>query len=182
MKPSKTPKLKMKLPSEPSGIQAAVNELKELNNTLVNVSAPIPRDLEDECDVIGRHVALQLKQLPPIDRIDATDEIQAIISRYRKSALCARIVYSPSNHSSECTRSPQPVGFTAGAPVNPTSTMSQVHYQNTISALSTQLEQSSQSILHNECMPPAGAPVNPQSILNNDVLAAAITISDITNL
>lgn len=205
LKPPKSPKLKTKLSSERSEIQAAVNELKELNISLVNVSAPIPRELEDECDVFGRHVALQLKQLPPIDRIDATDEIQAILSKYRKSALSARIVYTPSNYSSECTPSPQPV----------------VNYQliePTISALSTQQEQSSQSILHNECtLSPqpvacqpvgfaAGGPVNTsqtmsvhyqlvepttsalstplldqfsQSILHNDVLAAVMSIYNI---
>ncbi|KAF9422075.1 hypothetical protein HW555_002096, partial [Spodoptera exigua] len=142
VRPPKTPKLKTKVSSERSEIQAAVNELKELNISLLNVSAPIPRELEDECDVIGRHVALQLKQLPPIDRIDATDEIQAILSRYRKSTRCARIMliilYTPSDYSSECTPSKQPAA----------------NYQlvgPTISAHSTQLEQSSPSILHNGC-------------------------------
>lgn len=76
----------MRLSSEPSEIQAAVNELKELNNTLTT-SVSSPRASEDECDVIGRHVAMQLRQLQPIDMIDATDEIQAILSRYRKEAL-----------------------------------------------------------------------------------------------
>ncbi|KAH9635589.1 hypothetical protein HF086_012258 [Spodoptera exigua] len=203
VRPPKTPKLKTKVSSERSEIQAAVNELKELNISLLNVSAPIPRELEDECDVIGRHVALQLKQLPPIDRIDATDEIQAILSRYRKSTLCARIMliilYTPSDYSSECTPSKQPAA----------------NYQlvgPTISAHSTQLEQSSQSILHNECTLSSqsvvfAAPVNPsqtmsvnyqpveptisahstplldqssQSILRNDILSAAISISKIT--
>ncbi|XP_026746865.1 uncharacterized protein LOC113508093 [Trichoplusia ni] len=189
VKPPKTVKLKTKLSSERSDIQAAVNELKELNSSLVNVSAPITRELEDECDVIGRHVALQLKQLSSIDRIDATDEIQAILSRYRKRALCGRIVYTPSNYSSECTPSPQPT----------------VNYE--MSALSMQVEQSSQSILHNECtLSPqpvsyqvvevateANQPVEPTTSAfsaplldqfesipqSNDVLAAAISICNI---
>ena len=105
MKPPKRPRSKMKFSPEGSEIQAAVNELKELNHSLT-MSAPSPRESEDECDVIGRHVALQLRQLPPIDRIDATDEIQAILSRYRKTALCARNVYS--NYSSESAPSPVP--------------------------------------------------------------------------
>lgn len=70
------------------------------------MSAPSPRELGDECDVIGRHVALQLRQLSQIDRIDATDEIQAILSRYRKKSLCATLVYTHSNYSSESTPSP----------------------------------------------------------------------------
>jgi len=63
-----------------------VNELKKLNTTLT-MSAPSPRASEDECDIIGKHVAMQLRQLQPIDMIDAKDEIQAILSRYRKEAL-----------------------------------------------------------------------------------------------
>lgn len=164
MKPPKRPRSKMKLSPERSEIQAAVNELKELNNTLT-MSAPSPRESEDECDVIGRHVALQLRQLPPIDRIDATDEIQAILSTYRKKALCARNVYSPSNYSSESAPSPQPtVGFPPRSPL--TSTPMPTYYQPvepSVSAHTTQLEQSS------------------QSILASDVLAAAMTFSDIIN-
>lgn len=154
----------MKLSPEGSEIQAAVNELKELNQSLT-MSAPSPRESEDECDVIGRHVALQLRQLPPIDRIDATDEIQAILSRYRKTALCARNVYTPSNYSSESAPSPQPtVGFPTRSPL--TSTPTSTYYQSvepSVSAHSTQLEQSS------------------QSILASDVLAAAMTFTDIIN-
>lgn len=143
MKPPKRPRSKMKLSPEGSEIQAAVNELKELNQSLT-MSAPSPRESEDECDVIGRHVALQLRQLPPIDRIDATDEIQAILSRYRKTALYARNVYTPSNYSSESAPSPQPV-------------------EPSVYAHSTQLEQSS------------------QSILASGVLAAAMTFTDVIN-
>lgn len=162
MKPPKRPRSKMKLSPERSEIQAAVNELKELNNSLT-MSAPSPRESEDECDVIGRHVALQLRQLPPIDRIDATDEIQAILSRYRKKALCARNVYTPSNCSSESAPSPQPtVGFPPRSPLTSTPTTSTYQpVEPSVSAHSTQLEQSS------------------QSILASDVLAAAMTFSNI---
>lgn len=45
MKPPKRPRSNMRS-SEPSEIQAAVNELKELNNTLT-MSAPSPRASED---------------------------------------------------------------------------------------------------------------------------------------
>lgn len=97
-----------------------------------------------------------------------TDEIQAILSRYRKSALCARIVYTPSNYSSECTPSPQNV----------------VNYQLVgprISAHSTQLEQYT---LYNECtlLPqpvvfPAGAPVNPSQTMSVNYQPVEPTIS-----
>lgn len=86
MKPQKRQRSTMRLSPEPSEIQAAVNELKELITNLI-MSTQSPRGSEDECDVIGRHVAMQLRQLQPIDMIDATDEIQAILSRYRKKAF-----------------------------------------------------------------------------------------------
>ncbi|XP_071052133.1 uncharacterized protein [Onthophagus taurus] len=49
IKPPKKPRLKMKLSPEGSEIQAAVNELKELNQCLT-MSAPSPKEPEDECD------------------------------------------------------------------------------------------------------------------------------------
>lgn len=110
MKPLKRPKSKMRLSPGPFEIRAAVNELKELNTNL-RMSAQNPRGSEDECDVIGRHVAMQLKQLQPIDMIDAMDEIQGILSRYRKKALRKieyRNVYTPSNCSPESAPLPQP--------------------------------------------------------------------------
>lgn len=73
------------------------------------MSVPSPRASEDEYDIVGRHVAMQLKQLHPVDIIDATDEIQAILSRYRKKAfkqLENRNVYTPSNYSYSSTPSP----------------------------------------------------------------------------
>lgn len=110
MKPPKRPKSKMRLSPESSEIRAAVNELNELKTNL-RMSAQSPRGSEDECDVIGRHVVMQLKQLQPIDMIDAMDEIQGILTRYRKKALRKieyRNVYTPSNWSSESAPSPQP--------------------------------------------------------------------------
>lgn len=123
MKPPKRPRLKIKSSPERSEIQAAVTELKELNNSLT-MSALSPRESEDECDAIGRHVTLQLRQLPPIDRIDATDEIHATLSRYRKKALCVRTVYTP-NYSSESAPSPNPtVGAQPSSPLTSTPTTS----------------------------------------------------------
>lgn len=112
MKPPKRPRSINIRPSDPSEIQATVNELKELNSTLT-MSVPSPRASEDECDIFGRYVAMQLKQLQPVDIIDATDEIQAILSRYRKKALKQlenRNMYTPSSYSS--TPSPQPSTIT----------------------------------------------------------------------
>ncbi|CAG4937843.1 unnamed protein product [Parnassius apollo] len=65
--PRKRPRSNIKCTLERSDIKAAVNELKELSNSL---TMSIPSASEDEFDVIGRHVTLQLRQLPPIDRID----------------------------------------------------------------------------------------------------------------
>ncbi|XP_055622055.1 uncharacterized protein LOC129765671 [Toxorhynchites rutilus septentrionalis] len=106
---------KKKLSTEQSTIQAAVNELKELNNNLT-VSASSMGEPEDECEAIGRHVIMQLRQLSPIDRIDATDEIHAILSRYRKNALCvSRMQYTYSDH--EYTETSQAtVGFPPRSP------------------------------------------------------------------
>jgi len=61
MKPPKRPRSINMRSSEPSEIQAAVNELKELNSTLT-MSVPSPRASEDECDIVGRHVAMHATQ------------------------------------------------------------------------------------------------------------------------
>ncbi|CAH1976294.1 unnamed protein product [Acanthoscelides obtectus] len=57
----------------------------------------------DEYDVIGKHVAIQLRELPLLDFIDAKDEIQQVFSRYRKKAIYAR---NTSAFSSYNTSSP----------------------------------------------------------------------------
>ncbi|XP_055642099.1 uncharacterized protein LOC129778936 [Toxorhynchites rutilus septentrionalis] len=92
-----------------SGQSEAQATVKKLNNPrdIITVSAPGPREPEDECDVFGRHVAMQLRQLFSIDRIDATDEIHTLLSGYHKKALCADIVYSPSSHWSESAQAQQ---------------------------------------------------------------------------
>ncbi|XP_055616994.1 uncharacterized protein LOC129779265 isoform X2 [Toxorhynchites rutilus septentrionalis] len=87
---------KKKLSTEQSTIQAAVNELKELNNNLT-VSASSMGEPEDECEAIGRHVIMQLRQ-------------------YRKNALCvSRMQYTYSDH--EYTETSQAtVGFPPRSP------------------------------------------------------------------
>lgn len=72
---------------ETSGIAAAINELKQLNSTIESSSSSRQ---EDEYDVVGKHVAIQLRQLPLLDFLDAKDEIQQVLSRYRKRALYTR--------------------------------------------------------------------------------------------
>lgn len=100
---------------------------------------------------------MQLKQLQPGDIIDATDEIHAILSRYRKKALKQlenRNVYTSSNYSYESTPSPQP------------STITTSYYQPlepSVSAHGTTLEHSL------------------QSTSKNDILTTAMTFSNLIN-
>jgi hypothetical protein len=63
-------------------ITEAVRELKDLNNIL-SVPDENVRKLEDECDVMGRHVAMQLRELPIQDRIMANVDIQQVLMQYR---------------------------------------------------------------------------------------------------
>ncbi|CAH1972772.1 unnamed protein product [Acanthoscelides obtectus] len=66
-------KIKHNITQETSGIAAAINELKQLNSTIQTSSCS---QQCDEYDVIGKHVAIQLRGLPLLDFIDAKDEIQ----------------------------------------------------------------------------------------------------------
>ncbi|CAH1956925.1 unnamed protein product [Acanthoscelides obtectus] len=93
-------KLKHNITQETSGIAAVINELKQLNSTIQTSSCS---QQCDEYDVIGKHVAIQLRQLPLLDFIDAKDEIQQVLSRYRKKAIYAR---NTSAFSSYNTSSP----------------------------------------------------------------------------
>lgn len=87
---------------EMSGITAAINELKQLNSTIESSSSS---QQEDEYDVVGKHVAIQLRQLPLLDFLDAKDEIQQVLSRYRKKAIHARNASSLSSYSSSSPQS-----------------------------------------------------------------------------
>ncbi|CAH1963880.1 unnamed protein product [Acanthoscelides obtectus] len=77
-------KIKHNITQETSGIAAAFTELKQLNSAIQTSSCS---QQCDEYDVIGKHVAIQLRQLPLLDFIDAKDEIQQVLSRYRKKAI-----------------------------------------------------------------------------------------------
>ena len=51
---------------------------------------------------------MQLKKLPTLDRIDATDEIQPVLSRYRKKVFRAGTMNISNYSSPKCTPSPLP--------------------------------------------------------------------------
>lgn len=87
---------------EMSGITAAIDELKQLNSTIESSSSS---QQEDEYDVVGKHVAIQLRQLPLLDFLDAKDEIQQVLSRYRKRAIYARNASALSSYSASSPQS-----------------------------------------------------------------------------
>lgn len=73
------------LPSKTSDIRAAITELKELNTSL---QTPIETSQkENECDIIGKHIAIQLKELLMPDMIQANTEMQQILMKYRLKNL-----------------------------------------------------------------------------------------------
>lgn len=37
---------------------------------------------EDECDVMGKHIAIQLRELPPYDRVLANFDLQKVLMDY----------------------------------------------------------------------------------------------------
>lgn len=82
----KKPHTKAKKRSMLKHLSAAVKELSQLNK---NISSAFPLrtatfTTEDECDVIGRHIAIQLRKLPAEDLLDANLEIQQVLAKYRK--------------------------------------------------------------------------------------------------
>ncbi|XP_050701038.1 uncharacterized protein LOC126987771 isoform X3 [Eriocheir sinensis] len=65
-----------------SEIVAALKELKELNKAINN-----PKLVDDECETFGRHIAAQLKKLNPENCIMAQEDIQQVLTRYRRAEL-----------------------------------------------------------------------------------------------
>lgn len=61
-------------------ITDAVQELKNLNETMTNPTTAIR---EDDCDVMGKHIAIQLRELPPYDRVLANFDLQKVLMDYR---------------------------------------------------------------------------------------------------
>lgn len=82
----KKPHSKSKKRSVVQHLSAAVKELSQLNKN-ISSAFPLPTatlTTEDECDVIGRHIAIQLRKLPAEDLMNANLEIQHILAKYRK--------------------------------------------------------------------------------------------------
>lgn len=60
-------------------ITDTVHELKNLNETMTTTTTI--RD--DECDVMGKHIAIQLRKLPSYDRVLANFNLQKVLMDYR---------------------------------------------------------------------------------------------------
>jgi len=60
-------------------ITDAVQDLKNLNQSM----NPSTIAREDECDIIGKHLAFQLRELSEYDRVLAHYDIQKILMNYR---------------------------------------------------------------------------------------------------
>ncbi|KAF5301965.1 hypothetical protein FQA39_LY10535 [Lamprigera yunnana] len=103
---------KINVLNEQNSIKDAIDELKQLNNSLAE---PAFLEQEDECDLIGKHTAYQLRQLPLLDMMDARDQIQQILSAYRKKYLYAYTVgnnlCSPSDSTTTPLCSPSDTSF-----------------------------------------------------------------------
>ncbi|KAE9522166.1 hypothetical protein AGLY_017426 [Aphis glycines] len=65
-------------------ITDAVHELKNLNETMNTTKTAIQ---DDECDIMGKlmgkHIAIQLRELPSYDRVLANFELQKVLMNYR---------------------------------------------------------------------------------------------------
>jgi hypothetical protein len=97
-------------------ITEAVRELKDLNKIL-SVPDQNVRKVEDECDVMGRHVAMQLRELPIQDRIRANVDIQQVLMKYRLQNINRRSE-TPRSHTSTSS------AMTFSSVVSPDSAMS----------------------------------------------------------
>ena len=79
-------------------ITEALRELKDLNKIL-SVHDQNVRKVEDECDVMGRHIAMQLRELPIQDRIMVNVDIQQVLMKYRLQNINRRSE-TPWSHTS----------------------------------------------------------------------------------
>lgn len=94
--------IKRNLSPKESSMHSAINELKDLNKSL---RLPLEEE-ENECDIIGKHIAIQLKQLPLPDMLNANAEIQQVLTKYRLKNLYSHNASTPSTSRSIST--PQP--------------------------------------------------------------------------
>lgn len=166
---------------EMSGITAAIDELKQLNSTIESSSSSRQ---EDEYDVVGKHVAIQLRQLPLLDFLDAKDEIQQVLSRYRKaiysrnaSALSSYSASSPQSNIASPSSGPS-VPF-SGTTCQPTETVS-VHQP--LQSVDHQPSHSSYKAASLETVS-AQQPVQPGQIFDlNDILVKAMINANVNNM
>lgn len=63
-------------------IAAALKDLKELNKAISN-----PIVVDEECETFGRHIVAQLKKLNPENCIMAQEDIQQVLTKYRRVEL-----------------------------------------------------------------------------------------------
>lgn len=63
-------------------VTSAIKELKELNKTINST-----KQVDDEYEIFGKYVAVQLRKLQPDQCILAQEEIQRILTKYRLAAL-----------------------------------------------------------------------------------------------
>lgn len=64
-------------------ITDAVRELKDLNEKMNTHPTTTSSVTEDECELMGKHIAFQLRQLPTDERVRANFEIQKILMDFR---------------------------------------------------------------------------------------------------
>lgn len=129
-------------------ISNAVRELKDVNEKLQMVQTTTSSVVvDDECDVIGKHIAIQLRQLPVDERIRANFEIQRVIMDFRLRNI---------------TRPPQSTtsSSTMDVPISPNSILDISNSYVQEPRLSDQSE--------------------PSYLINNDIITAAMSNSDIT--
>lgn len=92
--PSARPRKRQKRRFE--AIADAVRDLNELNEKLNTPTTSTAGSLEDECEIMGKHIAIQLRQLPAYDRVRANFEIQKILMEFRLRNISPEIpVLSP---------------------------------------------------------------------------------------
>lgn len=129
-------------------ISNAVRELKDVNEKLQMVQTTTSSVVvDDECDVMGKHIAIQLRQLPVDERIRANFEIQRVLMDFR-----LRNITRPQSTTSSST---------LDVPISPNSSILDI----------------SNSYIPE---PRISDQREPSFLINNDIITAAMSNSDIT--
>lgn len=174
---------------EMNGITAAINELKQLNS---NIESSSSSQQEDEYDIVGKHVAIQLRQLPILEFLDAKDEIQQLLSRYRKRAIYARNASALSSYSESSPQSyipppsPRPSVSFPGTIYQPTETGS---VQRPFQSVAHQSSHASYETVNSETVS-AQQPVQPEQSSSasynvidlNDPIVRAMLNANVNNM